>query len=62
MTATRPGVVIGRTNLPIVHEGEGLFNIGHLEGTKAIARALDAFDAEDHGDDFATSMAIETLA
>lgn len=44
VVASRSGVVIGRTNLPVVHEGDGLFNIGHLEGTKAVARTLDAFD------------------
>lgn len=38
------GVVIGRTNLPLAHEGEALFNIGLTAGTQAVARTLDDFD------------------
>ncbi len=41
MTAPADGVLIGRTNLPLVHEGDGLFHIGRLEGTKVQALALD---------------------
>jgi len=39
--APADGVLIGRTNLPIVHEGDALFHIGRLEGTKARALSLD---------------------
>ena len=42
--ATADGIVVGRTNLPLVHEGDGLFHIVRVEGTKAAAEALDAFD------------------
>lgn len=38
------GVIIGRTTMPLVHEGEALFNIALAEGTKIDARALDGFD------------------
>ena len=38
------GIIIGRTNLPLVHEGDALFNIGHTEGTQIVARTLDDFD------------------
>ena len=38
------GVVVGRTNLPLVHEGDALFNIALTEGTQIVALALDAFD------------------
>lgn len=38
------GVVIGRTNLPLVYEGDALFNIALTEGTQIDARALDGFD------------------
>ena len=38
------GVVIGRTNLPLAHEGEALFNIGLTTGTQIVARTLDDFD------------------
>ena len=38
------GVVIGRTNLPLTHEGEALFNIGLTTGTQVVARTLDDFD------------------
>ena len=44
VTVPVDGVVIGRTNLPLVHEGDALFNIALAEGTKIDARALDDFD------------------
>ncbi len=46
VTAPREGVVIGKTNLPLVHEGDGLFHIARHEGTQVVARSLDAFDPE----------------
>ncbi|MDE3000815.1 MAG: M14 family metallopeptidase [Gemmatimonadota bacterium] len=42
--APSDGVVIGRTNLPLVHEGDALFNIGLTAGTQVEARTLDDFD------------------
>ena len=41
------GILIGRTNLPLVHEGDGLFHIVRVEGTQAVAEALDAFTPEE---------------
>ena len=41
------GMVIGRTNLPLVHEGDGLFHIVRVEGTQVLAEALDAFTPEE---------------
>ena len=32
------GIVIGGTNLPLVHEGDALFHIVHVEGTQVAAR------------------------
>jgi predicted deacylase len=37
------GIVIGGTNLPLVHEGDALFHIGRFEGTQVAAKAMDAF-------------------
>ena len=37
------GIVIGRTNLPLVHEGDGLFHIVRVEGTQVVAETLDSF-------------------
>jgi predicted deacylase len=42
--ARADGVLIGRTNLPLVHEGDALFHIGHLKGTKVQALALDPLE------------------
>ncbi len=42
--APSDGVLIGRTNLPLVHEGDALFHIGRLEGTKVEALSLDPFE------------------
>ena len=44
VVAPTDGVVVGRTNLPLVHEGDALFNIALTEGTQIVARVLDAFD------------------
>ena len=40
------GVVIGRSNLPLIHEGDALFHIARHQGTKVVARSLDAFEPE----------------
>ena len=38
------GVIIGRTNLPLVHEGDALFNVGLTDAAQAVGRTLDEFD------------------
>lgn len=38
------GVVIGRTNLPIVNEGDALFNVGRTDGRQVVSEILDAFE------------------
>ncbi len=40
------GVIIGRSNIPLVHEGDALFHIARHEGTQIIARSLDDFEPE----------------
>ena len=47
MTSPSDGIVIGRTNLPLVHEGDGLFHIVRVDGTQVLAEALDAFSPEE---------------
>lgn len=47
VTSPTDGMVIGRTNLPVVHEGDGLFHIVRVEGTQVLAEALDAFTPEE---------------
>jgi hypothetical protein len=39
--APADGIVIGGSYLPVVHEGDALFHIGRLEGTKARAILLE---------------------
>ena len=48
MTVEAPvdGVVIGRSNLPLVHEGDALFHIARHEGKQVVARSLDDFEPE----------------
>lgn len=41
------GIVIGRTNLPLVYEGDALFHIARVEGTQVVAETLDAFSPEE---------------
>ncbi|WP_119165519.1 succinylglutamate desuccinylase/aspartoacylase family protein [Algihabitans albus] len=43
---TVDGIVIGRSNLPLVHEGDALFHVACHQGTKVVARSLDAFEPE----------------
>lgn len=40
------GLVIGRTNLPVAHEGDALFHVARYTGKQAVARLLDAFEPE----------------
>lgn len=40
------GIIVGRTNLPLVHEGDALFHVARHEGTQVVARSLDAFEPE----------------
>ncbi len=54
------GVVIGRTNLPLAHEGEALFNIGLTTGTQIVARTLDDFDPLEEYESGATGELAET--
>jgi uncharacterized protein len=46
VVATTDGIVIGKTNLPLVHEGDGLFHVARHEGKQVVARSLDEFDPE----------------
>jgi predicted deacylase len=39
------GLVIGRTNIPLVHEGEALFHIGRFESSEEVASHVEAFHA-----------------
>jgi len=49
------GVVIGRSTLPVVNEGDALFHVGLYQGTKASANAMDAFEPDDDYDTGATA-------
>ena len=40
------GLVIGRSNLPLIHEGDALFHIARHDGTQVVARSLDAFEPD----------------
>ena len=45
-----PGVVIGRSNLPLVHRGEALFNIASVEESDAVQKSLEALELNDFFD------------
>jgi len=42
--ARSDGVVIGRTNLPLVYEGDALFHVARHQGTQVAARSFDAYE------------------
>src|SRR5680860_1556710 len=37
------GIVIGRTNIPLVHEGEALFHVARFEDVKGVAQQVESF-------------------
>ncbi|HYQ73077.1 MAG TPA: succinylglutamate desuccinylase/aspartoacylase family protein [Gammaproteobacteria bacterium] len=41
------GIIIGRTNLPLVNEGEALFHIARFESVKAAESTVEAFQADE---------------
>jgi predicted deacylase len=40
------GIVIGRTNIPLVHEGEALFHVARFEDVKGVAQQVESFQSE----------------
>ena len=44
--ASATGVVIGKSNQPLVHEGEALFHIGRFEASKLVAAEIENFQTE----------------
>jgi len=58
--ASTDGIVIGRTNLPLVHEGDGLFHVARHEGKQVVARWLDEFNPQTEYESGLTSeLAVE---
>lgn len=43
LKASAAGIVIGRTNLPPVNEGDALFHIAHFEQNRQVAQNVEAF-------------------
>jgi uncharacterized protein len=41
ITASATGVLIGRLNLPLVHEGDAAFHIARIEEPDAVAQAIE---------------------
>ena len=52
------GILIGRTNLPVVNQGDGLFNIAHVSDTETAVEAVDIFrdDRESETTDYESEM------
>jgi predicted deacylase len=48
--AAAPGVIIGRTNLPIVNEGDALFHLAEVEAPDALERRIGGLGAALEGD------------
>lgn len=44
--APSSGIVVGRTNLPLVHEGEALYHVARFGKPGTVAEALEAFQLE----------------
>jgi predicted deacylase len=59
ITATFSGIVIGRTNLPLVNEGDALFHIARFEHVHEAANKVDEFN-EEHSPDLISSPTPES--
>lgn len=46
VTSTSSGVVIGRLNLPLVHKGDAVFHIAHVEDSRPVDSTIKAFRQE----------------
>jgi hypothetical protein len=42
------GIIIGKTNLPLVFEGEAIFNIARYEAADEISDHIEAYQEEHH--------------
>ena len=45
--AGNSGIIIGRTNLPLVNEGEALFHIARFESVRTAESTVEAFQADE---------------
>jgi predicted deacylase len=45
--AENHGIIIGRTNLPLVNEGEGLFHVARFESTRTAENTVEAFQNDE---------------
>lgn len=59
LRSSADGVVIGRTNLPLVHEGDALFHVARHEGKQVVARSLESFEPEAEYEQGLTSELID---
>lgn len=46
ITAPNTGIIIGRTNLPLVHEGDALVHLARFRNTENASEAVDQFQSE----------------
>lgn len=46
ITAPNTGIIIGRTNLPLIHEGDALVHLARFRNTENATEAVDVFQSE----------------
>ena len=46
VAAVTGGIIIGRSEIPLVHEGEALFHIARFEDVKEVANQVESFQIE----------------
>jgi hypothetical protein len=46
VNATHEGIIIGRTNLPLVNEGEALFHIARFDDALSVSETVEVFQHE----------------
>ena len=56
VVASTGGIIIGRTHLPVVYEGDALFHIARFAGTGSVTRTIDEFSPESAYEDVARDL------
>ncbi len=46
VSASRAGIVVGRTRLPVVNEGDALFHVASFDAVQSVAREVESFHDE----------------
>ena len=52
VTSEHPGIVIGRSYLPLAHAGDALYHVARVKGAQKLASRVEAYQSDNEPDDF----------